>query len=126
MERRPRSRSFTFLEEAGFRLRDYGLAWLVGAAFCALFAGLLLVFQRATDRPESYEPAEILRFGNYDGKWVHQPVVIVRTGDGSVRQVKARREALRHCRRGDTITLVHHGAALFVHPDGCSAPARPH
>lgn len=124
MERRPRSRSFTWLEEAGFRLRDHGLAWLAGAVLCGLFAGLLLLFQSATDGPETYERGEILRFGYFDGKWRHQPVVIVRTGDGSLRQVKARPEALRHCRSGDRVTIVHHGAALFVHPDGCAAPPR--
>jgi hypothetical protein len=126
MERRPRSRSFTLLEEAGFRLRDYGLAWLAAAACCALFAGLLLLLQRATDGPESYEQAEIVRFGYYDGKWSHLPLVIVRTGDGKVRQLGAPRQALRHCRRGDTIMLVHRGSALFVHPEGCAGAARPH
>ena len=128
MERRRRPRTFSFLEEAGFRLREYGTAWLVVALLCALFVGLLLLLQRgepAPYGPQSQDRARILRFGYYDGKWVRQPVVIVRTGDGRVLQFAARRQALRHCRRGDMIAIVRQGSALFVHPDGCSAAARP-
>lgn len=121
MESRPRTRSFTWLEEAGFRLRHYGPAWLAVLSGCALFAGLLLLLQRASDGPETAEPAEILRFGRVDSRWRDQPVVVVRTGDGRLVQVLARRQALRHCRRGDQVTLVRSGKALFLHPDGCRA-----
>lgn len=122
MERRPRR--FTFLEEAGLWLRDYWGAILAAAGLCVLLAGLLHFVVRAgpgPGRPETVEQARVLRFGYYDSKWVHQPVVIVRTRDGAVRQLRARREALRHCRKGSSIMLVRRGPGLFVHSRGCSA-----
>ena len=124
MERRPRR--FTFLEEAGLWLRDYWSAILVAAVLCALLAGLLHLIVRTgpgPGRPETVEEARVLRFGYYDGKWVHQPVVIVRTRDGAVRQLRARREALRYCRKGSRIAIVRRGAAVFVHSQGCLPPA---
>ena len=123
MERRPRR--FTFLEEAGYWLRDYWGAILVAAGLCALVAGLLYFAVRAgpgSGRAETVEEALVLRFGNYDSRWRHRPVVIVRTRRGEVRQLLASRQALRHCRQGSRIAIVRRGAGLFVHSRGCPAP----
>ena len=114
---------FTPLELARFWLRDYGLALLVTAVLCVLFVGLLIWMLGTTRGPERFEEAKVVRFGYYDGKWVHQPVVVVRTRDGAVRELAADRQRLRHCHAGDTITLVRRGAGLFVHRQGCRGAA---
>jgi hypothetical protein len=122
MERRSRS-LFTPLELTRFWLRDYGLALTVAAAVCASFAGLFLWISSTARGPERFENGQVVRFGYYDGKWVHQPVVIVRTRDGAVRQVRADRQRLRHCHAGDTIMLVRRGTGLFVDRQGCRSAA---
>jgi hypothetical protein len=124
MERRPRR--FTFLEEAGWWLRDYGGAILVAAGLCGLIAGLFHLASRTGPDPgrvQTVEEALVLRFGYYDSKWRHRPAVVVRTRDGAVRQLLASRQALRHCRKGSRIAIIRRGAGLFVHSRGCLAPA---
>jgi hypothetical protein len=123
MERRPRR--FTFIEEAGLRLRDYWGAILAAAGLCLLLAGLLFLAVRAgpgSGRAGAAEEALVLRFGHYDSRWRRRPVAIVRTRDGAVRQLLASPQALRHCRKGSRIRIVRRGAGVFVHSEGCPAP----
>jgi len=115
MDRRSRL-EFSLLERAGFRLRDYGgAAAVVGGAALLILAALAW---RWTSGPETLEQGRIVRFGVSEGKTWQQPVVTVRTADGSIRQLAASRQALRNCRRGAAVTLIHRGSAIFV--QGCA------
>jgi len=119
MDRRAQPNAFTPLERARFWLSDYGGAVAVAAGLCLLFAGLFAWMERSTEGPETFEQARVIRFGYRESKFVRNPIVIVRRKGGSVRQLIASRQSLRRCRRGDSITLVHRGDALFVHRQGC-------
>ena len=122
--KRPGRRLFSRTEVAGFWLRHHGAGILAGAALFALVVFLFYMsihWRFPPGVPESLEQAQVLRFGYYDSRWNHQPVVMVRTSGGEVRQLQARRQALRHCRSGDMITLVRRGSALLVHPRGCGS-----
>ena len=126
MEHRPRGRRLAFRDEAGLWIRQYGGAILTAAVLCALLAGLLHLAVRhrpSTGATPAPEDAEILRFGLWESKWIHQPVVIVRTRDGAVRQLIATPPILRHCRKGSRIRLVRTGATLRVDSKGCPAAA---
>jgi hypothetical protein len=122
MERRHRP-AFTPFRRLGYWIRDYGGAILLAVAVCVLFAGLLRWKAGLSAGPETYEEAEVLRFGYYERRYVQLPLVIVRTRDGAVRQLEATRQSLRYCRRGDAIMLVRRGAGLFVHRQGCLGSA---
>ncbi|HEX8064454.1 MAG TPA: hypothetical protein VF535_14725 [Allosphingosinicella sp.] len=120
MDRRPRL-EFSRLERAGFWLRDYG-----GAAAAAAGAALLILAVlawRSTSGPETLEQGRVVRFGVFEGKGTQRPLVTVRTADGSVRQLGASYQALRNCRRGGPVTLIHRGRATFVR--GCPATDPP-
>lgn len=122
MERRSRT-LFTRPELVRFWLRDYGLAVAVVAGFCTLTVGLIIWMWSPGGEPERFEEAKVVRFAYYDDRWSRRAVVIVRTRDGTVRQLYASRGKLRHCRPGDSIVVVRRGSALFVGPKGCAAPA---
>lgn len=119
MDRRSQPNAFTPLERARFWLSDYGAAAAVAAGLCLLFAGLFAWMERSTEGAKTFEQAQVVRFGYQESKFVRNPVVIVRRSDGSVRQLIASRQSLYRCHRGDFITLVQRGDALFVHRKGC-------
>ncbi|MEO7178819.1 MAG: hypothetical protein ABIW83_08240, partial [Allosphingosinicella sp.] len=122
MDRRSRP-DFSLLEQGRFWISDYGAAAAVVAGLFLLFAGVVALAVRSTRGPETFEQARVVRFGLAEGRTWQQPLVIVRTGGGAVRELGASRQALSHCRRGDSITLVHRGSGLFVDRRGCTGGA---
>jgi hypothetical protein len=119
MDRRSRLK-FSPLERVRFWLRDYGAAVAAVAGLFFLTAGAAMLAVRWTRGPERFEQARVVRFGFAEGRTWEQPLVIVRTAGGTVRELGASREALSLCRRGDSITLVHRGSGLFVDRRGCA------
>ena len=99
-----------FLEVAG--------SWkllALGALLIAAVAAVAVVVTRAPARVE----AQLIRFGSYATEEGNQPLLLVRLGDGTVRQVRTRRSDVRSCRVGGMVQLMKRGSLLTLQPGGC-------
>jgi hypothetical protein len=107
------------LDRLSWWMRDYGgaILVLVGAAAFVIAVGRFAV-RPYSERP-TFEQARIVRFGSYASKFGSRPVVLVKTRDGTIRQLRVDERKTRRCKVGDTIHLVRRGSALFVRPQGC-------
>ena len=105
----------------GWWLEDYGKVLVVVSAIALLFVGIGIFAMKPFEAPAETEKATVVRFGSYNGRYGSGPVVIVRTRDGSIRQLLVGQRRTRNCRAGDTIHLVRRGDALFVHTQGCTS-----
>ncbi len=87
----------------------------LAALLIAAVAGAALTLTRA---PEEVE-AQVIRFGSYATDEGNKPILVVRLGDGTVQQVRARRSEVRSCRVGGTVQLLRRGSLLALQPGGC-------
>ena len=68
-------------------------------------------------------PAEVegqlIRFGSYATEEGDMPILVVRLGDGTVRQVRVWRSDVRSCQVGGTVQLLRRGSFHRLRPGGC-------
>ena len=103
----------------GWWLRSEGKAILTLAAITCLFLGLAFYAVQQSKQPRQTIEGRILRFGASATDEGNKPLVIVRTADGRIYQLRAHRSRLFGCTTGAPIRLVRQGTLLKVDPAGC-------
>jgi hypothetical protein len=106
----------------GSRLRGEAKAILTLAGICAFVLAVAFYAVRQGKQPPQTIEATVLRFGASATDEGNKPLVIVRTADGRIRQLRAHRSRLSGCTAGAPIRLVRQGSLLRVHPAGCRPP----
>ena len=122
MAKRPEARAAHFLEGLVYRLKEDWRAFVLIAGLAILAVAAFSWATRHHHLPATEEEAEVVRFGAYSSETGPIPVVIVRTHDGQVRQLKVHRSRTRQCEVGSTIHVVRRGDVLSVSPKGCALP----
>jgi hypothetical protein len=119
MGKRRERRADEAFEGLSYWFRDNWKVMLLLLGLTAFALAVGLWWTRNSAMPPTYEEAEVVRFGAYSFDDGPRPVVVVRTKDGRILQLAARRGATHHCRTGSVIRLVRRGAILTVDPRGC-------
>jgi hypothetical protein len=97
------------------RLRSAASLLVLAAALVAL----ALLFSRTSGQQSESVQATVVRLGSRPTDVGYRPVVTVRLPDGSIRQLLVRPNAVRGCKKGDSISLLRVSTSLRVGMLGC-------